>query len=141
MPHPTEARTRAPRWRKPIVVVLLFAIVGALVWSQLPRGAYPTDLSSVGTGRPALVLAFDMNYSGGAAAMELMNVIRSDYAQRVDFLVAHLGLAEGQAFAERYRAGDGTVLLFAGNGDLVDRLHHPRGVEELRQALDAAFSR
>lgn len=141
MPNPSEAATRPPRWRKPSIVLVLIGIFGALIWSQLPPGAYPTDLSRVGAGKPALVLAFDMNYSGGAAVMESMNAIRGDYAQRMDFLVAHLGIADGQAFAERYRAGDGTVLLFSGDGELVNRLHHPSGVEELRHALDGLLSR
>ncbi len=141
MPPSTEAATRPPRWRKPFIVLLSIGIFVALIWSQLPPGAYPTDLSRVGTGKPALVLAFDMNYSGGAMVMEWMNAIRGDYAPRMDFLVAHLGLAEGQAFAERHGAGDGTVLLFSGEGELLNRLHHPGGVEELRQALDAALSR
>lgn len=129
------------RWRTRAIVLLLFLVVGGLIWSQLPRGAYPTDVSRVGAGRPALVLAFDMNYGGGAAAMELMNVVRRDYAERVDFLVAHLGMADGQAFAARHRASDGTLLLFAGDGELLGRLHHPRGVDELRHALEAAFGR
>jgi len=141
MQPPSEAAKRAPRWRKPVIILLLFGVFGALVWSQLPPGAYPTDLSRVGAGKPALVLAFDMNYGGGAAVMESMNAIRGDYAQRMDFLVAHLGLAEGVAFAERYQAWDGTVLLFSKDGELVNRLHHPSGVEELRHALDAALSR
>ncbi len=131
----------ASRWRTRAIVLLLFLVVGGLIWSQLPRGAYPTDVSRVGAGRPALVLAFDMNYGGGAAAMELMNAVRRDYAERVDFLVAHLGMADGQAFAARHRAGDGTLLLFAGDGELLGRLHHPRDVDELRHALDAAFGR
>lgn len=85
----------ASRWRTRAIVLLSFLVVVGLIWSQLPRGAYPTDIARVGAGRPALVLAFDMNYGGGAAPMELMNAVRRDYAERVDFLVAHLGMADG----------------------------------------------
>lgn len=139
MSIPTPAAPRAPRWRKPVIVLALIGLLGALFWSQLPPGAYPTDLTRVGAGKPALVLAFDKHYSGGMAVMEAMNAIRADYAPRVDFLVAHLGMADGQAFAHRYLASDGTVLLFSAEGELVNRLHHPANVDTLRQALDTAF--
>jgi hypothetical protein len=31
-----------PRWTKWLAYLGFFAAVGALVWTQLPRGAYPT---------------------------------------------------------------------------------------------------
>ena len=128
-----------PRWRKLLLTLLIFVAVGSLIWSQLPRGAYPTDLTRVGAGLPALVLAFDMNYTGGSEVMELMNDIRADYAGRIEFLVANLGMADGQAFADRHAAGDGTGLLFDAAGARIGALHRPRGVNELRHALDQAL--
>ncbi len=126
-------------WRKPFFVSLALFLVAALIWNQLPSGAYPTDLSRIGEGRPALVLAFDANYGGGIAVMELMNTIRPDYEDRIDFLIAQFGLPEGLAFASRYNAGDGTVLFFAGDGTNVHRLHLPDSEDQLRQTLDLAF--
>jgi len=130
---------RWPRWSRLLVTLLIIGAVGSLIWSQLPRGAYPTDLSRVGAGQPALVLAYDMNFASGMAVMELMNAIRADYAGEVDFLVAHLGMPDGQAFASRHGAGDGTVLLFSADGQRIQSLRQPQTVDELRQALDAAF--
>ena len=137
---PDNAPAGSSRWLKRLLLLLFFAAVGGLIWSQLPRGAYPTDLSRVGQGRPALVLAFDMRYVSGMEVMELMNAIRDDYHERVDFLVARLSLEEGQAFASRHQAHDGTVLLFSGDGTLVKTLDRPERIETLRGAIDAAFA-
>jgi hypothetical protein len=140
MQDQTSRRAGArPKWQKFLLTLLVLAGVGGFIWSQLPSGSYPTDLSRIGGGRPALVLAQDSNYSGGMAVMELMNEIRGDYAERVEFLVAPLSMADAQAFAGRHAAADGTVLLFAGDGRRVGVLHYPRSAGELRQALSQAF--
>jgi len=128
-----------PSWSKWLITLLIMAAVGSLIWSQLPRGAYPTDLSRIGAGKPALVLAHDANFAAGMAVMELMNVIRDDYAGEVEFLVAHLGMPDGQTFASRHAARDGTVMLFSAKGELVATLHQPQTADALRQALAQAF--
>lgn len=127
-----------PRWTRPVAAILLAGFL-VFVWSRLPSGAYPTDLSQVGAGRPVLVLAYDSNSTRGVAAMDLMNLVRDDYAGRVDFLVAHLGDATGSEFAARHAAVDGTVLLFAADGRLAGVLQQPQNVGDLHQALDRAF--
>ncbi|WP_088279012.1 hypothetical protein [Ideonella sp. A 288] len=121
-------------------LIALGAIV-ALIWRQLPSGAYPTDLTRIGQGRPAVVLAHDSNHTGGFAVMELMNAVRGDHDGQVEFLVAHLGLAEGKAFASRHGARDGIVLLFDGQGKRVGALDQPQTTDELRQAMASAFGR
>lgn len=135
--QPNNANTST--WRKPLFVSLAIVVVTALIWSQLPRGAYPTDLSRIGNGSPAVVLAFDANYGGGMAVMELLNSIRPEYEDRINFLIAQFGLPEGVAFANRNQAGDGTVLFFDSEGNPVHRLHLPDSEEQLRQVLDLAF--
>lgn len=129
---------RLPRWIRPVTAILLAGFL-IFVWSRLPSGAYPTDLTRVGAGRPVLVLALDSNSTRGVAVMDLMNLIRGDYAERVDFVVANLGLADGQDFARRYAAVDGTVVLFAADGRVAAVLQQTKSVEDLRQALDQAF--
>jgi hypothetical protein len=137
-PTPQPARPAA-RWFKWPLIALALAAVATYIWQQLPGAGYPTDLSRIGAGRPALVLAHDANYVSGTEVMALMNGLRGDYAERVDFLVAPLAMAEGRAFAARHAAHDGTVLLFAADGRRVGVLHQPRSAEELRQALAQAF--
>ncbi len=138
-PNPTATASWPPPWLKWPVILLSLAAVGTFLWMALPGAGYPTDLSRVGAGRPVLVLAHDTNSVGSAEVMELMNGIRDDYEGRVDFLVAHLALPGAQAFAERYAARQGTVLLFAADGRRVGVLHMPETAEELRRALAQAF--
>jgi hypothetical protein len=137
---PSKRLPALPRWTRPLAAILLAAFL-VFVWSRLPGGAYPTDLSRVGAGQPVLVLTYDSNATQGVAVMDLMNLIRDDYAGRVDFLVAHLGVADGQDFARRHAAVDGTVLVFAADGRVSDVLPRPRSVGELRQALDRVLVR
>jgi len=128
-------------WLRRLLILLAMLAVGGYVWQQLPGAAYPTDLTRVGAGTPTLVLAHDNSYIGGAAVMELMNDLRGDYTGRVDFLVAHLQMADGAAFARRFGAQDGTVMLFGADGRSLGILHMPRSVGELKGALDQALAR
>ncbi len=134
---PSE-RTASP-WRKRLWILAFIAAVGSFVWVQLPDGGYPTDLTRIGAGRPTLVLAHDSNYTGGMTVMALMNEIRHDYADRVDFLVAHLGMADGQAFARRHGVRDGAVVIFSGDGQKLGVIDQPRDTEALRRALNEGF--
>ena len=129
----------ASLWRKRLLILTFIVGFGSFVWNQLPDGGYPTDLTKIGAGRPALVLAHDSNYTGGMAVMSLMNEIRHDYAERVDFLIAHLGMPDGQEFARRHGASDGVVVLFSGDGRRLGMLEQPQSIEELRLALNQRF--
>lgn len=137
--QPTPSDRSVSPWRRRLTVTAALVAVGSLVWNQLPKGSYPTDLSRIGQGQAALVLAIDSNYSGGASVMELLNAVRHDFADSVQFLVASLALPNGQAFADQHQAGDGTVLLFDAKGQRVAVLHAPKTQDELRKALRQAL--
>ncbi len=126
------------RGGKFLLIALLLAMAAIFVWSRLPGGAYPSDLSRIGAGRPAAVLVYDPNYAGGGRVMEILNKVRGDYAERMDFLIAHLGYPAAEAFARRHAAADGTVLVFAADGSPIAAVHRPQDEEALRRALDAA---
>lgn len=134
------AMTRSPTpspspWRRRLLLTATLAAAAALVWSQLPKAGYPTDLAVVGQGRPALVLAMEGNYQEGASVMNLLHGLRGEFEGSVHFVVAALGRPEGRAFAERHQARDGTVLLFDAGGQRVAVLQTPQAQDELRQAL------
>jgi len=129
-------RQGLPRWGKWLISIFFIGAVGTLIWSQLPRGAYSTDLTRVGAGRPALVLAYDINTMGGMAVMELMDSLRGEYTPRVELLVAALGEPGGFGFAQRYGAVNGTVMTFAGDGSHLRTIHLPASATVLRRALD-----
>jgi len=137
LPIPPD-RNSSP-WRRRLIVAAAIVALGSLVWNQLPKGSYPTDLSRIGQGQAVLVLTMDNNYTGGASVMELLNDVRHDFADSVQFVVASLALPNGQTFAKQHQVGDGTVLLFDAKGRRVAVLHTPQTQGELRQVLQQAL--
>ena len=127
-------------WRKRLFYLVFFTALGALIFGFLPRGAYSTDLTRVGEGRPALVLAYDLNSAGAMEVMKLMDELRDEYADRVEFLVADLGTPQGYQFAQRHRAVNGTVMFYSGEGSHFRTIHLPPNVETLRFSLDEVVS-
>jgi hypothetical protein len=139
--HPVPPHRTSSPWRRRLIVTGIIVGAGSLIWSQLPKGGYPTDLSRIGQGQAVLVLAMDGNYLAGASVMNLLNDLRHDFADSVQFLVASLALPDGRAFANQHQASDGTVVLFDATGKRVAVLHGPQTQDELRQALRVAFGR
>lgn len=138
-PSPTPSRAR-PRFAKWAILALLAGLVSALIWSQLPRGPYSTDLTRIGQGRPAAVLAYDIQTMGGMEVMAMLDTLRPAYRDRVQFLVAALGAPDGQAFGKRHQAISGTVVLFSEAGIPVRTMHGPASAAELRQALEGLLA-
>ncbi len=124
-----------PRLVKTMITVAVILAACTLVFSQLPQGVFPTDLSRIGQGTPTLVVARDDNFVAGAEVMALINSIRAEYNDRVQFLAAHMGHPDGQAFAHHHGMQDGTVALFAGDGSRLATLHVPQTTDEIRRVL------
>ncbi len=122
------------------MVITLVVIVGAgaLIFTQLPRGAFSTDLSRIGQGTPALVVARDISFVAGAEVMDMLNTMRPEFSDRVEFLAVNLGNPQGQGFARQHRMQDGTVVLFSGDGTRIGVLDRPSTQREVRQLLGAA---
>jgi len=133
-PDPPAHHPPSP-WRRRLIVAGVIVGSGVFLWSRLPKGSYPTDLSRIGQGQAVLVLAMDSHYQGGAAVMNLLHGLRDDFAGSVHFAVASLSLPDGRAFAQQHQAGDGTVVLFDAAGQRVAVLHTPQSQDEVRQIL------
>jgi len=133
----TSVQRKGLPWQvKGLIYLAITGLVAALIWSQLPRVAYPTDLTRIGQGRPAMVLAYDISSMGGMEVMGMMDRLRPAYEDRIDFLVAPLGAPHGQAFGERHGAVNGTVVFFSAGGAAVGTMRFPFDVALLQQALD-----
>jgi hypothetical protein len=139
--QPTEQKQGPRRWRQWLIYMAIVVGVLALVWSQLPRSPYSTDLSRIGQGQPALVLAYDIQSMGGMAVMSMMDDLRGEYADRIAFLVAPLGAPEGQAFGRRFEANNGSVVLFSTTGVTVNTVHLPQNTAQLKAELDKLLAR
>ncbi len=128
-----KQKSRIRPW---LIALTITAGVLALVWSQLPRQPYSTDLSRIGQGQPALVLAYDIQSMGGMEVMKMMDDLRGEYTDRVAFLVAPLGAPHGQAFGRQFNLDNGSVVLISGKGAVVNTLHLPANTDVLQQALE-----
>lgn len=136
MENKTKPAAGKSRWPRALITVAVVVGALALLLSQLPRGAFSTDLSGIGQGTPALVVARDKNYLAGGEVMDLINTVRPEYEGRVVFLAAHLGHPDGQAFARRHGMDDAVVVVFDADGSPAARLFIPQTAEELRAALN-----
>jgi hypothetical protein len=136
---PTPHAHQGSPWRRRLLVSGIVLASGAFIWSRLPKGSFPTDLSRIGQGQPALVLSVDSNYMAGAEMMTVLNGLRPEFAGSVQFLVASIGLPEGRAFVDQHQTQDGSIVLFDARGERVAVLHGPRTQDELRQRLKQAF--
>lgn len=132
----TNQQPTPSRLRKWLIYLAITVGVLALVWSQLPRQPYSTDLNRIGQGQPALVLAYDIKSMGGMEVMKMMDALRSEYAHRIAFLVAPLGAPHGRSFGHQFNVDNGSVVLFSASGEAVATLHLPPNAATLQQALD-----
>jgi len=124
------------RTRMTLIVVGLFLLLGTAIGFALAPQSMSADLARVGQGRPAVVLAYE-NYSPASMdAMERLNRVRGDYAERVEFLVADLASEAGNRFAERHGLREGMITLFDAGGDAVATLDVPADPDALRRRLD-----
>jgi len=136
-PEQPQAMPRKIKW---LIYLAISGLVVALIWSQLPKGPYPTDLERIGQGQPALVLAYDIQSMGGMEVMGMMDDLRGEYAGRIAFLVAPLGAPHGYAFGQRFDAINGTVVLFSAKGAAVNTVHLPADTAELQRALEGLLA-
>jgi hypothetical protein len=113
---------------------------GLFIFTKLALKPMDTDLSGIGQGTPALVVAFE-NYSpAGADALERLNKVRDDYDDRMMFLVADLGTPDGRGFAERFNLPDGVAVFMAPDGTPVRIISIPDNEPALRQRLEATLA-
>ena len=110
-------------------------VAGAIIIALLPKGGYNSDVSQVGQGMPAVVLAFENYAPASMDAMALFDRVRRDYRDDVMFLVADLGTPRGRAFADRHRAFSGVVMMFHADGTLAGSGLLESGEAGLRQRL------
>ena len=139
-PPPMEKHTSPHRrpvspWRRRLLIGGFVVCTVFFLWSMLPKGGYPTDLKRIGQGQAALVLTMDSHYMTGAETMTRLSSLRKEFGGSVHFLVASVGLPDGQAFVRQHQTVDGSVVLFDARGERAAVLHAPQTQAELRQAL------
>lgn len=137
-PPPAQTPGRKPLASRAVTVLVTLAclaVVGAILWQLLPKAAFSSDLTRVGQGRPALVMLREVHIMGGDQVMEYMSQIHDEFRAEVEFLVVHTGNPDGQMFAATHDVGDGSLVLFDGDGAVIARIDRPNSSAELRQYL------
>ena len=148
-PKPTDAKNSggaaqkpvskgSPLWSKLFTVVVL---VGAALFSiaLLPRG-YSQDVSLVGQGDRVVVLFQEEFSVDGQRNMDTMNALRSEYDDRVQFVVADRKLEQGKKFAEKYEINSTAFIFFTPTGKKIVTLYGEQSRELLRENINKAFN-
>ncbi len=121
-------------------VVALVALVSVMAMIQFGGRPVSTDLSQVGGGTPALVLAHENYAPASMAAMDHLNRLRGSYGERVLFLVADTGVPAGRAFVESHGLVQGMAILLAGDGSAIGVVNLADGESDTEQLLAAKIA-
>ncbi|MBF0256425.1 MAG: hypothetical protein HQL47_08200 [Gammaproteobacteria bacterium] len=129
--------------KKPLVISLagLALLVGiGVLFTQVLVKPISTDLTQVGQGKPALVLAYENFSPTGGDALERLRRIKADYEAHMHFLVADLGTPEGSQLARRYQVANGQALFFNPTGEAIRVITIPPDEQLLRKGLNAELA-
>ena len=99
-----------------------------------------SDLSIIGQGKPALVLAYTNFSPTSGDALNRLRHIRSDYDSRLDFVVADIGAPPGRAFAKRYQLAEGQAVFLKQDGQPLEVTNIPVDEQELRSRLESRLA-
>ena len=125
-------------WRRIVgwTVVVVIGVTATLFATRHFLQPMNTDLSVVGQGQPALVLAYENFSPESGAALNQLNRIKGDYQQLMAFAVADLGTPEGKAFARRFNLVDGVAVFLSATGQPLQVSVLSNEEQALRNMLD-----
>jgi hypothetical protein len=121
--------------RSTLITVGIVVLALALAATLLPRG-FSDDLSRIGQGRPAVVLTHDKEAVASLELMTMLNDIRGDYEDRLEFLAIDVATEEGRSFAQSQGVGSSLLVLFDGTGSRIAVFDGIRDPAILRSALE-----
>ena len=123
-------------------LLIAIAVVGLLsiLILLLPKG-FKGDLSLIGNGNFSAVLIFDKNLVGTSQMMELLNDVRSDYEDQVQFLAVDVATPTGQNFIRNERVGVLDLLIFGQSGTRQEVISGGLNETQLRSLLDRVLAR
>ncbi|MDJ0738555.1 MAG: hypothetical protein QNJ91_02500 [Gammaproteobacteria bacterium] len=118
-----------------ILVIVALSALGYFVTTGIVK-PIGSDLSVIGQGKPALVLAYENFSPTSGAALDRLRQVRSDYEPRLLFVVADLGAPQGRAFASRFGLSEGQTVFLSPDGQALFITYLPSDEQELRALLD-----
>lgn len=121
------------------MILAVVALVVVSGWMIMPT-PISTDLSQVGQGRPAMVLAYENFSPSGGEALTRINAVRGEYEDRMVFALADLGTPQGQAFANRHALRDAVAVVLTAEGVVHSKGAIPADPRRLRERLDGVLA-
>ncbi len=121
-----------------VIAIFMAGIIGLAIWN-LPRG-YSVDLSQVGKGKNVVIQVHDHNLVNSTHLMENLSKVRGEYDGVIEFVVADLNLAEGQAFAKMHKVDPATLLFFTPDGNHLGSVQGVQSPDALKNLLNTAFN-
>lgn len=121
-----------------IVTVAVLAIVAgilAIAVLLLPKG-FSDDLTVIGRGTSSVVLTHDKNLVASTEMMQLLNKIRPDYQDKIQFLAVDVVTPIGIRFVREQQVGVVELVIFDGKGNRQQVLRGGASEVQLRAALD-----
>jgi hypothetical protein len=136
----SDAKKINKPWSKWLTLLLIVAAL-AFVVVMLPRG-FSEDLSVIGQGKNVVVVVHDKEGVQSMNLMSMVNKVRGEYADRIEFRVADANTKEGLAFAEKHQVPSASLILFARDGHrlgIVDGESGAQDPDALRKTLDQSL--
>ncbi len=126
--------------RSGLITLAIVAVALAIAATQLPRG-FSDDDSIIGNGTPVVVLVHNKESMLSLNLMTLMNNVRPDFRDQVEFIVVDIATDGGRTFVSNHRL-DGSIMLvlFDGDGRLRGTLPNIDDEAGLRAVINNAFS-
>lgn len=125
---------------KKVLLIIVISILAVLAIGYYllfgAGGPVTTNLALVGQGKPAFVLAYENFSPDGGEALNRLRKVRSDYDDRMHFIVADMGTPEGRAFVDRYQLSDGLAVFISPDGEALQVTDIAVDEQELRSRLD-----
>ncbi len=126
---------------KMIKLAVIVAICGVIAVgiALLPRG-FKDDLSVVGQGLGSVVLTHNKELAGSLTMMELLNKVRTDYEETINFLAVDVHTPIGRNFMQQQNVGSVALVMFDPAGARHAVFTNGISERELRTTLDKILS-
>lgn len=131
-----DTRRRNTMWRRLATLAILAALLGLAVMA-LPRG-FDTDLTRIGSGKPALVFVYDPTLVVSNRQTREMETVREALGDTLHFLIADVGRPDARQLMQQHQAEPTQLLLFASDGSLLGRMQGLVSSEQLLASIEAA---
>lgn len=121
--------------RATIITLASLAILISIAILFLPSG-FSNDISRIGRGTKIAVFAYNNGTTNSMDMMNLMEQVRASYSGKLDFLAVSISAPIGKKFLQDFTVEQSTLVLFAGDGTIVDTLAATSDEMVLRKTLD-----